>query len=68
MANDHSVSRVEEANDAPEVRQRPGGLSKNEKLVWEALAANGDPLKAYEILDQFKGKGRSRPNDSLSRA
>ena len=42
-------------------RRRPGALSKNEKLVWEALAANDDPLKAYEILDQLKEKGVRAP-------
>lgn len=39
----------------------PGALSKNEKLVWEALAASPDPLKAYEILDRLKDKGVRAP-------
>ncbi len=42
-------------------KKRPGGLSKNEKLVWEALAVSVDPLKAYEILDQLKEKGVRAP-------
>lgn len=40
---------------------RPAGLSKNEKLVWDALAANVEPLKAYEILDKLKDKGVRAP-------
>ncbi|MEM8771898.1 MAG: Fur family transcriptional regulator [Pseudomonadota bacterium] len=42
-------------------RERPAGLSKNEKLVWDALAASPDPLKAYEILDQLKDCGVRAP-------
>ena len=42
-------------------REAPGGLSKNEGLVWQALAAEADPLKAYEILDQLKGHGVRAP-------
>lgn len=42
-------------------RLRPSGLSKNEKLVWDALAAHGEPLKAYEILDILKEKGVRAP-------
>jgi len=42
-------------------RQRPPGLSKNEKLVWNVLAASADPLKAYEILDKLKDKGVRAP-------
>lgn len=42
-------------------RQRPGGLSKNEKLVWDALAAATEPLKAYEILDTLKERGVRAP-------
>ncbi len=42
-------------------RQRPPGLSKNEKLVWNVLAASDDPLKAYEILDKLKDKGVRAP-------
>ncbi|MEL7489137.1 MAG: Fur family transcriptional regulator [Pseudomonadota bacterium] len=39
----------------------PAGLTKNEKLVWEALSAGKDPLKAYEILDILKEKGVRAP-------
>lgn len=42
-------------------RGRPGGLSKNEKLVWEVLSASLDPLKAYEILDHLKERGVRAP-------
>ena len=44
-----------------QARPRPGGLSKNEKLVWEVLSASVEPLKAYEILDQLKEKGVRAP-------
>lgn len=43
------------------VRKRPAGLLKNEKLVWDVLAASGDPLKAYEILDKLKEMGVRAP-------
>lgn len=39
----------------------PGGLTKNEMLVWDALAGGEEPLKAYEILDQLKEKGVRAP-------
>ena len=39
----------------------PPGLTRNEKLVWETLSQGGDPLKAYEILDQLKEKGVRAP-------
>ncbi len=42
-------------------RSRPAGLSKNEKLVWDVLAASIEPLKAYEILDKLKDKGVRAP-------
>ena len=42
-------------------RSAPTGLSKNETLVWETLAAGDDPLKAYEILDQLKERGVRAP-------
>jgi Fur family zinc uptake transcriptional regulator len=42
-------------------RETPAGLSKNEILVWRALAAGDDPLKAYEILDRLKGQGVRAP-------
>lgn len=42
-------------------RSVPAGLSKNETLVWETLAAGDDPLKAYEILDQLKERGVRAP-------
>ena len=44
-----------------EGRHRPGGLSKNEKLVWDALAKSPEPLKAYEILDLLKEAGVRAP-------
>lgn len=43
------------------VRKRPAGLLKNEKLVWDVLAASKDPLKAYEILDKLKELGVRAP-------
>jgi Fur family zinc uptake transcriptional regulator len=48
-------SRKEETN------ARPPGLTKNEKLVWDALAEAQEPLKAYEILDSLKEKGVRAP-------
>lgn len=39
----------------------PPGLTRNESLVWEALAEAGGPLKAYEILDRLKDKGVRAP-------
>jgi len=39
----------------------PSGLTKNERLVWDALSAGADPLKAYEILDILKEKGVRAP-------
>ena len=47
--------------DSAEARVAPKGLSKNETLVWHALAAGEDPLKAYEILDQLKDQGVRAP-------
>ena len=44
-----------------EARECPGGLSKNEKLVWSVMAGKPEPLKAYEILDRLKGKGVRAP-------
>lgn len=41
--------------------KRPLGLLKNEKLVWDALAATREPLKAYEILDKLKEMGVRAP-------
>ena len=43
------------------VKDRPPGLPKNEKLVWGVLSDTGDPMKAYEILDQLKDKGVRAP-------
>ncbi|WP_425410962.1 Fur family transcriptional regulator [Hyphococcus sp.] len=48
------------ANDDAE-RKRPAGLLKNEKMVWDILAASKDPLKAYEILDKLKERGVRAP-------
>ena len=42
-------------------KKRPSGLTKNEKLVWDALAACNEPKKAYEILDMLKEKGVRAP-------
>lgn len=44
-----------------ERRKRPSGLTKNEKLVWDALAGSAEPKKAYEILDMLKEKGVRAP-------
>ncbi len=43
------------------VSEPPKGLTKNEKLVWEALSQAQDPMKAYEILDVLKDKGVRAP-------
>ncbi len=43
------------------MRDRPAGLAKNEKLVWNVLAATTEPLKAYEILDGLKEQGVRAP-------
>ncbi len=48
-------------HDEGGVRKRPAGLLKNEKLVWDVLAASKDPLKAYEILDRLKERGVRAP-------
>ncbi len=42
-------------------KERPAGLLKNEKLVWDALAGANEPLKAYEILDKLKEQGVRAP-------
>ena len=42
-------------------KRPPLGLTKNELLVWRALYENGEPLKAYEILDLLKTKGVRAP-------
>jgi Fur family zinc uptake transcriptional regulator len=42
-------------------RERPAGLTKNERLVWDALSEGQGPLKAYEILDRLKEKGVRAP-------
>lgn len=44
-----------------EASEPPTGLTKNERLVWDALAAAGEPLKAYEILDRLKERGVRAP-------
>ena len=54
------MAQQELGNDAA-VRAAPTGLSKNETMVWETLAAGDDPLKAYEILDQLKERGVRAP-------
>lgn len=57
MAHDHQAGAGEDAaSKAP-----PTGLSKNETMVWETLAAEADPLKAYEILDHLKERGVRAP-------
>jgi Fur family zinc uptake transcriptional regulator len=55
---------VREARLAPpkfEPKGRPAGLTKNEKLLWDVLATQDGPLKAYEILDLLKEKGVRAP-------
>ena len=52
---------VKSALNGAEPRKCPGGLSKNEKLVWAVMAEKEEPLKAYEILDQLKDKGVRAP-------
>lgn len=47
-------------HDAAECRH-PGGLTRNESLVWDALNESVDPLKAYEILDILKARGVRAP-------
>lgn len=58
MAADHAHAHQ---HDEGGEREAPSDLSKNEILVWEALAAGDEPLKAYEILDQLKGRGVRAP-------
>lgn len=41
--------------------REPAGLTRNESLVWEAMAEADGPLKAYEILDRLKTKGVRAP-------
>ena len=60
-SNDNAGEDCAHNHDQSEVRERPAGLSKNEKLVWQALASSSDPLKAYEILDLLKEKGVRAP-------
>lgn len=52
---------VKTAPNGAEPRECPGGLSKNEKLVWAVMVEKPEPLKAYEILDQLKEKGVRAP-------
>ena len=61
MAKDQKAGGVSGSEGGDERRSLPSGLSKNEKLVWETLAASVDALKAYEILDQLKDKGVRAP-------
>lgn len=63
MSNERARGQTSATENSSEMahRQRPGGLSKNEKLVWEVLAASAEPLKAYEILDQLKDRGVRAP-------
>lgn len=61
MARD-SVESGSGAGNDDHNKKRPAGLTKNEKLVWDSLAANSpDPLKAYEILDKLKERGVRAP-------
>ncbi|GJL93991.1 MAG: hypothetical protein DHS20C05_03960 [Hyphococcus sp.] len=64
-ANGRTVPAEDNSNQdnvaSTQTRPRPGGLSKNEKLVWEVLSTSAEPLKAYEILDQLKEKGVRAP-------
>ena len=55
------MARNVEGETSVAEKEVPPGLSKNETMVWEALAAGEDPLKAYEILDQLKGRGVRAP-------
>ena len=58
------MTHTHEGGDAApknQLREQPAGLAKNEKLVWDALAATDEPLKAYEILDNLKEKGVRAP-------
>lgn len=59
MAKDQNGGGSKDSQAAE--RRRLGGLSKNEKLVWEALSASAEPLKAYEILDRLKERGVRAP-------
>ncbi|MEX0646095.1 MAG: Fur family transcriptional regulator [Parvularculaceae bacterium] len=52
------ASRWQKKDDG---RKKPAGLTKNERLVWDALSDGHEPLKAYEILDMLKGKGVRAP-------
>ncbi|HXI85873.1 MAG TPA: Fur family transcriptional regulator [Parvularculaceae bacterium] len=41
--------------------RRQPGLTRNERLVWDALSEAEEPLKAYEILDRLKDRGVRAP-------
>lgn len=49
------------AHDSGKPHRHSGGLTKNETLVWDILAAARGPLKAYEILDMLKDQGVRAP-------
>ncbi|MEZ5893037.1 MAG: transcriptional repressor [Parvularculaceae bacterium] len=59
--HDHSGHRMKKSPGNDNLRKRPAGLLKNEKLVWDVLAASREPLKAYEILDKLKEMGVRAP-------
>lgn len=61
MGYDQQAARRADTDETTNGRDAPSGLSKNETLVWQALAAGDDPLKAYEILDQLKSQGVRAP-------
>lgn len=55
------TGEADNQNGGGETRDCPGGLSKNEKLVWKVLASSTESLKAYDILDQLKSEGVRAP-------
>ncbi|HBK91879.1 MAG TPA: transcriptional repressor [Parvularcula sp.] len=59
-SNGHFHGSDHHEHDASECRH-PGGLTRNESLVWDALSESVEPLKAYEILDKLKERGVRAP-------
>ncbi|MGV6801185.1 MAG: Fur family transcriptional regulator [bacterium] len=49
------------AHDTLDHAQTADALTKNERLVYEALKEAGVPQKAYDLLDRLKDKGVRAP-------
>lgn len=55
------MPRRDDGKNGRDHKACPSGLTKNEQLVWDALADSPEPKKAYEILDMLKEKGVRAP-------